>query len=380
MDEFYTTEKKDNSHFVFKMTLPQEAFKQSYEQMLKQELEKTNVKGFRKGKFPTDMLEKQIKPALIMETFQRLAPYYVNAAIIKEKLEPVAPPKYENIGKLDNLDNPITFEVEVVVMPEFKLGKLNKIKPETKEEKATKEDIDKTLQNMFDNNSDKAKAKEINDEWAKEVAKLYKFDGANNLAELRKMVEEVITEQKAGYIRQAQEAEVLRKAVKASKIEIPDEAMHHEAHEREHAFEHDLEHMKMTMEEFAKQRETTVEEMRDKWHKDAQEALENDVLFKTYAREKGIEVSDEELEAEIEKIKVANANAEGIDEKVYEDEGWKNNARNFVLKQKAYRAIVDEILGEYKPVEKSEKANSKKEDKKEKTSNKKTKKSTAKKK
>jgi FKBP-type peptidyl-prolyl cis-trans isomerase (trigger factor) len=370
MNEYYTREDKSDSLIIFKVTLPGEAFEQSYQQLLQKELERTNVKGFRKGKFPTEELEKQVKPALLMETFQRLAPYYVNAAIIKEKLEPVAQPEYKDVKNLET-NEPVTFDVEITVMPSFKLGKLNKIKPDTKDEKATEEDVTKTLDNMFANNKEKIKETEINDKWAVEIAKMYQFPTLKTLEELKKEIKTVITDQKAAYIRQAQEAEVLRKAVVASKIEVPEVAIKHEAHEREHAFEHDIENMKTTVEEFCKSRETTLEEMREQWAKDAKEALENDVLFRTYAADKKIEVSDDELEAEIAKIKVSNSQAQQVDEKIYEDEGWRNNARNYVLKQKAFRAIVDEILGEYVPANavevikggKSEKAAEKKSEK-----------------
>jgi len=375
MSDYYTREDKSDSLIVFKVTLPGEAFQQSYQQLLQKEMDRTSVKGFRKGKFPQDALEKQVKPALLIETFQRLAPYYVNAAIIKEKLEPVAQPEYKDIGDFSNMDTgaEITFNVEVTVMPSFKLGKLKKIKPDTKDEKATEEDIKKTLDNMFKNNKEKIKEKEINDKWAIEIAKMYQFPELKTLKELEKEIETVITDQKASYIRQAQEAEVLRKAVTASKIEVPEVAIKHEAHEREHAFGHDIEHMKTTVEEFCKSRETTIEEMREQWAKDAKEALENDVLFKTYAADKGLEVTDEELEVEIAKIKVSNAQAQQVDEKIYEDEGWRNNARNYVLKQKAFRALVTEILGEFKP---SKPFTTKKDSKKEKDT--KTKKKTTK--
>jgi len=383
MSDYYTRENKSDSLVVFKVTLPNEAFQQSYQQLLQKEIERTNIKGFRKGKFPKESLEKQVKPALLIETFQRLAPYYVNAAIIKEKLEPVAQPEYKDIGDFSKMDKnaEITFNVEVTIMPSFKLGKIKKIKPDTKDEKATEEDVQKTLDNMFTNNKEKIKEDKINNKWAIEIAKMYQFPSIKTVDELKKEVETVITDQKASYIRQAQEAEVLRKAVVASKIKIPEVAITHEAHEREHAFEHDIEHMKTTVEEFCKSKETTIEEMREQWAKDAKEALENDVLFKTYATDKGIDVSDEELEAEIAKIKVQNSQAKQIDEKIYEDEGWKSNARNYILKQKAFRALVDEILGKFIPSSTLEAVKKEKQDEKEikKTDKKKASKSKGKK-
>ena len=357
MEDFYTREDKSKELIILKVKLPADAFTQSYKALLAEELKKTDMKGFRKGKFPADVLEQQIKPALLIETFQRVAPYYVNAAIMKEKIEPAAAPDYKDLGELET-GKPIEFTVEVTVMPTFKLANLKKIKPDTKPESATKEDIQKTLDNMFESNKEKIKEDKMDDKWALAIAKEYKFDDdVKDLETLKKKVTEIIDAQKAAYIRQAQESEVIRKAVKESKITIPEAAMHYEAHEREHAFQHELEAVKMTAEDFCKQRDITMEQLREQWHKDAQEALENDVLFKTYANERGIEVDEKQFEEELNKIKMANIQKTPYDSKIYQDAAWLESAKSYIKKQKAFRAIVDEILGEFKPVnpEKSKK-------------------------
>lgn len=351
MNDFYTREDKSKELVILKVTLPADGFTNSYKMLLQEELKKTDMKGFRKGKFPAEVLEQQAKPALLIETFQRVAPYYVNAAIIKEKLEPVAAPAYKDLGELET-GKDISFSVEITIMPTFKLGNIKKIKPETKPEKATKDDIEKTLENMFQNNQDKVSAETMDDKWALAIAKEYQFENdVKDLATLKTKVTEIIDAQKAAYIRQAQEAEVIRKAVKESKITIPETAMHYEAHEREHAFEHELEAMKMTVEKFCEERNVTMDQLREQWHKDAQEALENDVLFKTYAAERGINVDEAEFDQELNKIKMANVQKTPYDSKVYQDEAWLESAKSYIKKQKAFRAIVTEILGEFKPLE-----------------------------
>lgn len=349
MEDFYKRENVSDYEINLKVSLPTEAFATSYKEMLAQELKKVDMKGFRKGKVPSDMLEKQIKPAILLETFQKVAPYYVNAALMKEELTPIAPPEYMDMGELDD-SKPINFTVKVTIMPTFKLASLKKIKPDTKEEGATEQDIEKTLENMFENNQDKVKGKKADDKWAKEIAKQYQFDGVENIKDLKVQIKSVVEAQKTAYIRQTQEAEVMANLVKASKIEVPKAAIRHESKQREESFQHELSQMNTTVEDFLKSQGMEMKDLRKNWMKDAQQALEHDIVLKTYSQEKNMKVEEKELEEEIDKIKVSNRGKEGDNPDLYKDPQWQAYVGSLILKQKAYRALVDEILGEYTPI------------------------------
>lgn len=343
--DFYTRENISTQEILLKVTLPADAFTASYKQLLDQQLKSTNIKGFRKGHTPTDLLEKDLKPAILIETFERIAPYYVNSAIINEALQPIAPPEYQDLGDLDT-NKAIRFSVKVTIMPKFKLGNLKKIKVKREDPKATKEEIDNTIKTMFDNNKSTLKSKEIGDKWAAEVGKLYKFEEVKTVKDLEKVVSDAVESQKKLIVEREATTKAVKEAVKLSKIEIPEEAVHYEAHEREHAFKHDVEKMGMTVDEFCKRQNVTIEELRDRWHKDAHEALENDVLFKLYAEDRKVEISAEDIEAEVERMKKAAKEREGakFDESGYDDPNWREHIRSFMVKQKAYEKFVEEVL------------------------------------
>jgi FKBP-type peptidyl-prolyl cis-trans isomerase (trigger factor) len=109
----------------------------------------------------------------------------------------------------------------------------------------------------------------------------------------------------------------------------------------------------MTVEEYTEKQDVELEELQKKWKEDAEEALENDALFQAYAKKKDVEVTDEELEQEIERIKSSDKTHhqqhqhEGeFDESVYDNPQWQGYIRNIVQKQKAYQELVKEVLGE----------------------------------
>ena len=86
MDIQYT--KKDINDFTFELEIkiPVESFKHSYDLMLKDYAKDLDIKGFRKGKVPTNLISDQVREVVKFETFERLAPMYINTAINKEKL------------------------------------------------------------------------------------------------------------------------------------------------------------------------------------------------------------------------------------------------------------------------------------------------------
>lgn len=381
MDKFYEREDIANGEVKLVMTLPADAFTQSYQQLLKDRLSNMQLKGFRKGVVPTEMVDASMKNAILAETFEKLAPYYVNAAIIKENLEPVAPPAYTDLDKLEE-NKPVKFSVMVTVMPTFKVGDLSKIKVQQEKLEATKEEIDNTLKNMWENNEkmrvksadEKPKAKaakkeskskskkvelkfeksKLNDAWAKEIADLYHIHEVKSLKDLEKFVSTAIVDQKKSIAKQHDASEAVREAVKASKIEVPQAAVEYEAQQREEAFKEDLKKINSSIGEFCKAQGVKYSDLQEKWKMDAVEALENDILFKQYAKEKELDLTDEELLVEIEKIKLSNrqyatqdlSGGKEVDESVYENPQWRSYIKNVLVKQKAYQEIVKSIMGD----------------------------------
>ena len=101
MDKTYTIKKIDNSSLEATITIPKDLFKKSYENMLEAESKKNNIKGFRKGKTPKELIENKLKPEIMFEAFNRLAPMYVQKAVSEEKLEIVATPIFKEMPKLE---------------------------------------------------------------------------------------------------------------------------------------------------------------------------------------------------------------------------------------------------------------------------------------
>lgn len=342
MTDFYTRKDIDNSTIEFTVTVPEQDFKKEYSALLKKNLEDTDIKGFRKGKVPTDFVEPHVGSSLKIQAFEKLVPMLITTALQKENLEPIAPPEYKKFPDFKQ-EKELTFTMNITVMPEFKLGNLKKIKIAKEEVKTEEKEIDDALQNIKKNQ--KTKEKEINEKWAKEIISLLKLEkDVKDLKELRDHIKDAMLKQKEHMSKHRLEDQALQEAIKISNIQIPQSAIQFEAEERERAFNDDMNQKNINIDDFLKANSITIEKMRELWLKDAQQALETDAFLRTYIKEKDIKITDDDLKTKIEQIKTTAPKE--TDQSIFENEQWKEYIRRIEQKEKAFQSFIKEVLGE----------------------------------
>jgi FKBP-type peptidyl-prolyl cis-trans isomerase (trigger factor) len=340
MSDMYTRKDVSDSKVELTITVPRDAFDKSYKALLKDQTKDQDVKGFRKGKVPEDLIEPSMKPMLQFETFERLAPMYINTAIQKEKIGIIAPPKYTELPDFKG-DKDLEFKIELTTMPKFKLGNLKKIKVEKEDTGVDEKEIEKVLKELKVKNE--TEAKKIGDSWAKELAKKLNLEDIKSLDDLKDMVKDTLKKQKDHMLLHQAQDDALRQAIKLSKIEIPEEAVEFEAKERERAFEQDMQNRGVKIEDFLKQSNMEMDKMREAWKKDAKEALEADVFLNLYADEKDVKVTKKELDEKIELIKKSRPDA---DESIFSNDEWLDYMKRVERKEKAFREFIKETIGD----------------------------------
>lgn len=341
MEQTYTRKDISKDTVELTITIPFDSFKSSYDILLKDYIKDTNIKGFRKGKVPSELLEANVKESMTIETIEKLAPLYINMAIQKENLEIIAPPTYKEFPKIKDGQD-IQFTIVVTILPEFKLGNLKKIK--IKKEKVTVEDkeVEDVIADIKKNRT--TKSKKVDDKWAIEVAKMLKIENIHTFDELKKHIKDTLLLQKKHMLLHKREQEALVEAIKLSKIEIPEPAIKYESSERERAFINDMQQRGIKVEDFLKSQNITIEKLRELWDKDSKEALETDVFLKMYTKDRNIEISDKQLKERIEYIK--KSSPDNKDTNIYEDPRWQNYVRAVQVKERAFDKFREEVLGD----------------------------------
>lgn len=105
----------------FELSLKKEIIADSYHKNLKKISESIELKGFRKGKAPIDLVEKSLDKSKIYSYVLEDTIPKVYADIVKSSsLAPISEPRITPLAMPEGQD--WTFKVEVATMPEFELG------------------------------------------------------------------------------------------------------------------------------------------------------------------------------------------------------------------------------------------------------------------
>lgn len=104
------------------------------------------ISGFRRGKIPQEVLEKQFEGTVRKEVIEHLLPKYFQIVIKEKNIIPLTLPKFSGI-KLEG-DGPLKFNATVETRPLFDLGQYKKIKLEKVKIQVSEEDIDNKLKEL----------------------------------------------------------------------------------------------------------------------------------------------------------------------------------------------------------------------------------------
>lgn len=134
----------------FTLTLKKEHIKTAYADFLQEAAKKAEIKGFRKGKAPLNVVETHLDKAKLYEqVLNRLLPSRYQEYLKSHDLHPIAPPKISILKAQEDQD--WTLEVEIAQKPEVKLGDYETAIRSLKTPTKTKEDQeDQRLNQIFD--------------------------------------------------------------------------------------------------------------------------------------------------------------------------------------------------------------------------------------
>lgn len=161
-----TTKKLSDTKVEITTTIGAEELKNAREQAVKQLAENLKVQGFRKGKAPLAMAEKQLSPNEISEhTLDLAVRSSMPSAFADAKCEPLA---IENVNVVKYVpDETAEFIVTAEILPEVKLGDFKKLSVALESTEASDADVQEIVDNIINAYAEKKVAKksaELGDE------------------------------------------------------------------------------------------------------------------------------------------------------------------------------------------------------------------------
>ncbi len=128
------------------ITIPEDVVSKRVKDAYKVLNKQIKIPGFRPGKIPQNILEKQVPMQSFKEMFQELMQEYYEQALHKSGLKPIEQPEIDYSGMQDiKSDEPLKFAVILDIKPELKVKDYKGLKFKKKEAVVRDEEVEETL-------------------------------------------------------------------------------------------------------------------------------------------------------------------------------------------------------------------------------------------
>jgi trigger factor len=141
------TEKKAGSQVVLSVEVPADQVSKSIDQAYTRLAPRVRIAGFRPGKAPRPMVEREIGwPTLRQEALDLLLPTAYDAALDEAALDPIDVPRVE-VEQFER-GQPMRFKATVSIKPEISLGDYNDIRVPRPRTEITEKDVDEAVDRL----------------------------------------------------------------------------------------------------------------------------------------------------------------------------------------------------------------------------------------
>ena len=187
---------------------------------------------------------------------------------------------------------------------------------------------------------------ELDDEFAQDVSE------CDTLAAYKEEVKKNLTDRKEADARRTKEDEAIEKIIDDAKMDIPDAMIDNQVNSMINDFANNMMQQGLSMDQYMQFTGMTIDKFKEQVRPDAIKRIQSSLVLEQIAKEENIEVSDADVDAEIEKM----AAAYGMDVeqlKGYVQDAEKESMKKDIAVQKAVEFIMDNVKERAKAAKKS---------------------------
>ena len=143
--------KLEHCHTEVLVTVDKDSWKKAQEKAFDKIASKVEIKGFRKGKAPKNLVKEKVNQGQVLnDAIDLILPDAYREILEQDNIKPFAQPKVD-VTKISEDELEIKFII--VTAPEVELGKYSGLKVGKTEPKVTDEDVEKEINNLLDRNA-----------------------------------------------------------------------------------------------------------------------------------------------------------------------------------------------------------------------------------
>lgn len=335
------------------VTVPWSDLEPKWNEVLQKLAAEVELPGFRKGQAPLLMVEQHLGNKVQDEVFKTVFPQFLVEALQGSTIVPIDYPKYQLISFAKG--QPLVFKALITERPEVKIGDYKTVRAQRPQIKTiTDEDVTKVIEDLFkrwksrqpqqqaasvpqpqssqfqpsggslsfnqgndpatlppsgltDVQGDPLSATQPSDGPDDNFAKAV---GALSLADLKTKIKTDL-ENEAKYNNELDyEEAILQEVEKITTVEIPDILIEDELNRMLVSLQRRVADMGLLMDDYLKGQNETLEGLKNKWRVQAEKNVRMELGLAEIARSEKVEISDADLQAEIDKIQDARLKAQ----------------------------------------------------------------------
>lgn len=304
------TVKLPGSILEMKGELSWEAFAPFEAEAVKALTQNLEIDGFRKGAVPEAVAKKHLGEEMILtEMVEHAMKVHYPKILAEQEYDFIGRPEL-SITKLAR-GNELGFTIRVAVLPEIKLPDYKKIAKQVETanaEEVTEKDIDDVIENLRqmrayghvhgpeDEHKHDEPLPEVNDEFAKS------FGGFETVAAMREKIKENLVHEKMQDAKDKRRIAIMDSILKDAEVEVPAIVLESEQQKMLAQIEADIARSGLTLEAYLKQTEKTKEDLLKEFAPEALRRAKFQLMISAIAKDAKIKTTDEEVQAEADRI------------------------------------------------------------------------------
>ncbi len=175
---------------------------------------------------------------------------------------------------------------------------------------------------------------ELDDEFAQDVSE------CDTLADYKEEVKKKLADRKEADARRTKEDEAVDKIIDDAKMDIPEAMIDNQVNSMINDFANNMMQQGLSLEQYMQFTGMTMDKFKEQVRPDAVKRIQTSLVLEQIAKEENIEVSDEDVDAEIEKM-AASYGMEADKLKEYIQDAEKETMKNDIAIQKAITLVMD---------------------------------------
>lgn len=355
--------KQPKSIVEVQITVPWTDLESKWNEVLGRMAQEVELSGFRKGQAPLPMVEQHLGSKLQDEVFRTVFPVYLVEALQGSSIVPIDYPRYQLVSFAKNAE--LVFRSQITEKPEVKVGEYKTIQvPRTAAKVVTDEDVNKLVEDLFKrwkakqqsangsqptaaqgnqgngsisfngqaggpvlststhstNAQGRTELVERTTTLSTEGGSIATSDipddafagamGAANLTDLKGKIRADLENEAKFNNELDYEESILQEVEKITTVEIPQVLIEDELNRMLVSLQKRVSDMGLLVEEYLKSQNETLEGLRAKWLPQAEKNVRMELGLAEIARQENVDITEAELQAEIDKIQDAKLKAQ----------------------------------------------------------------------